>query len=222
MPQPRRRILCAESNADICYLVSTMLRQEGHEVVTASTVAEGVERARSGRFDLYVLDDFYPDGDGFDLCRELRRLSGELSDPATTAAVTQPEKRQRSSRSSRRAAAPAVQAFGTDYASALERWRELRAAAAPNSETLVNDAPTEPHPDDHALIEQRYIRTGDSAPPQPAFDPSLSQPPMPTAWPGAADTTTSAEPVDSGLPPPDPEKPSATIYELPRRGRDRT
>ncbi|HYC63355.1 MAG TPA: O-antigen ligase family protein, partial [Reyranellaceae bacterium] len=153
---------------------------------------------------------------------ELRRLSGELSDPATTAATAQPEKRQRSSRSSRRAAAPAVQAFGTDYASALERWRELRAAAAPNSETLVNDAPTEPHPDDHALIEQRYIRTGDSAPPQPAFDPSLSQPPMPTAWPGAADTTTSAEPVDSGLPPPDPEKPSATIYELPRRGRDRT
>jgi hypothetical protein len=74
------------------------------------------------------------------------------------------------------------------------------------------------------LIEQRYIKTGESEPPPPAFDPALSQPPMPAAWPGAADTTAPAEPVDVGLPPPepaDPAKPTAKIYELPRRGRDR-
>ncbi|HZI19051.1 MAG TPA: response regulator [Pyrinomonadaceae bacterium] len=75
MPQHRRRVLCAESNADICHLISTMLRQEGHEVVTAGTVAESLARVRSGRFDLYVLDDYYPDGDGLDLCRELRELT---------------------------------------------------------------------------------------------------------------------------------------------------
>jgi two-component system, OmpR family, response regulator len=75
MPQHRRRVLCAESNADICHLISTMLRQEGHEVVTAGTVAESLERARAGKFDLYVLDDYYSDGDGLDLCRHLRELS---------------------------------------------------------------------------------------------------------------------------------------------------
>jgi len=75
MPQHRRRVLCAESNADICQLVSAMLRREGHEVVAAGTLAESLERARSGGFDLYVLDDYYPDGDGFELCRRLRELT---------------------------------------------------------------------------------------------------------------------------------------------------
>lgn len=116
-------------------------------------------------------------------------------------------------------------AFGTDYGSALERWRELRAATAAASETLVSDAPShpqpaEPHPDDRALVEQQYVRTGEPEPPAPAFDPAQGQPPTPAAWPGA-DTTASAEPADIGLPPADPAKPSATIYDLPRRGRDR-
>jgi DNA-binding response OmpR family regulator len=75
MPQHRRRVLCAESNADICHLISTMLRQEGHEVVTAGTVAESLERARAGGFDLFVLDDYYADGDGLDLYSHLRDLS---------------------------------------------------------------------------------------------------------------------------------------------------
>lgn len=156
-----------------------------------------------------------------DVAAKLRQMSGTLPD----AAGAEPEKRRRSSK----AREAAVKAFGTDYGSALERWRELRAATAPSSQTLVSDAPGHPeaggpHPDDRVLIEQRYIRTGDSEPPRPAFDPALSQPPTPTAWPGASDTTAQAEPVDSGLDAPaaDPAKPSATIYELPRRGRDRT
>jgi O-antigen ligase len=150
-----------------------------------------------------------------DVAAKLRHMAGALPQPGA-----EPEQRRRS----RRTRETAVRAFGTDYASALERWRELRAANAAQSETLVSEAPAEPHPDDHMLIEQRYIKTGDSEPPPPAFDPALSQPPMPAAWPGAADTTAPAEPVDVGLPPPepaDPAKPTAKIYELPRRGRDR-
>jgi O-antigen ligase len=142
------------------------------------------------------------------MAENLRRLAAEVEvtprDARPVPAAAKPE--------------PALQAFGTDYASALERWRQLRAATG--SETLVNDSPAEPHPDDRMLVEQQYVRTGE-APPAPAFDPSLSQPPTPAAWPGA-DTAAPSEPIDDGgLPPADPDKPSATIHELPRRSRDR-
>ncbi len=118
----------------------------------------------------------------------------------------------------------AQQAFDTDYGNALERWRDIKVTATAGSSTRVTDVPLEPHPDDAGLIEHTYVRTGgEPPPPAPAFDPSLSQPPMPTNWPGA-DTAQPTEPADSGLPAPDPEKPTAKIYELPRdRGnRDRT
>jgi O-antigen ligase len=147
------------------------------------------------------------------VAENLRRMAAELG-----TAQTEPEPS-----SSRRKGELPQPAFGTDYGSALERWRQLRAASAIASPTLVSDAPSEPHPDDRVLVEQDYIRTSDPPPPpQPAFDPTLSQPPTPSAWPGA-DTVVPAEPDDVGLPPPpedDPAKPSAKIYELPRnRGR---
>ena len=148
------------------------------------------------------------------MAENLRRLAAEVG---TAPRASSPARNSTSPKQ------PALQAFGTDYDSALERWRQLRAATA--SETLVNDAPSrphpaEPHPDDHMLIEQQYVRTGEETPPVPAFDPSLSQPPTPAAWPGADPATRPAEPNDDGgLPPADSDKPSATIHELPRRGR---
>ncbi len=123
----------------------------------------------------------------------------------------------------------APQAFDTDYGKALERWRDLKVTAAGSmgSPTLITDSPSEPlepHPDDGVLIEQSaYIRTGvEALPPPPAFDPSLSQPPMPEAWPGAAAVPPPPEPEEDSLPEPvDPSKPSAKIYELPRNRGNR-
>ena len=121
----------------------------------------------------------------------------------------------------------APHAFATDYGNALERWRDLKvtAAASVGSPTLITDTPLEPHPDDGVLVEQSaYIRTGVEEPePRPAFDPSLSQPPMPTAWPGAADSIAPSAPDDVGLPDsgPEPKTPGAKIYELPRNRGNR-
>jgi CheY-like chemotaxis protein len=77
MFQPRRRVLCAEHNEDICYIVSAMLRHEGHEVVKARTIQECLDAALASTFDLYMLDDRYTDGDGIELCRQLRQLTPE-------------------------------------------------------------------------------------------------------------------------------------------------
>ncbi|HVF57647.1 MAG TPA: response regulator [Pyrinomonadaceae bacterium] len=95
MSAAKRRILCAESHEDVRGLIALMLEQKGYEVSTAQTVAEALRLATAERFDLYLLNDSYIDGDSFELCRRLRVLdpltpvllfsldaSGRYHDPA--------------------------------------------------------------------------------------------------------------------------------------------
>jgi DNA-binding response OmpR family regulator len=49
-----------------------MLETQGHEVVSAASVRECLDLVHGRRFDLYMLDDDYIDGTGYELCRELR------------------------------------------------------------------------------------------------------------------------------------------------------
>ncbi|HZT57364.1 MAG TPA: response regulator [Pyrinomonadaceae bacterium] len=74
----KRRILCAESNKDVGDLIALMLTQKGYEVESVQTAADCLKLAMTERFDLYILNDTYIDGDSLELCRELRAL-----DPAT-------------------------------------------------------------------------------------------------------------------------------------------
>ena len=69
-----KRILCAEPNGDTCELIRLLLQQEGYEVKSASSVTDSLRLATSERFDLYILNDEYFDGDGIELCRRLREL----------------------------------------------------------------------------------------------------------------------------------------------------
>ena len=78
MSEGQRRILCAESNKDVGDLIALMLTRKGYEVETVQTAADCLKVAATDRFDLYILNDTYIDGDSLDLCRQLREL-----DPAT-------------------------------------------------------------------------------------------------------------------------------------------
>ncbi len=75
MPYPRRRVLCAEPHEDTRRLITLLLERQGHEVVSASSVAECVGLAVEGGFDLYMLDDEYIDGTALQLCRRLREMT---------------------------------------------------------------------------------------------------------------------------------------------------
>ncbi len=77
MPYPRRRILCAEPHEDTCRLITMLLDRQGHEVVSAKTVAECVELVGAARFDLYMVDDDYIDGTAIQLCKRLRQMTPE-------------------------------------------------------------------------------------------------------------------------------------------------
>ena len=78
MSEGRRRILCAESNKDVGDLIALMLEQKGYAVESVQTAADCLKLAMTERFDLYILNDTYIDGDSLELCQQLRAL-----DPAT-------------------------------------------------------------------------------------------------------------------------------------------
>ncbi len=66
------RILLVEDAPEYAQLVTAALRQDGHQVSSATTIEGGREQLRSAPPDVVVLDLTLPDGDGLDLCREIR------------------------------------------------------------------------------------------------------------------------------------------------------
>ena len=66
------RLLLIDDDARLSAMVGDYLGQAGFEVVLAGSLAAGRERLANEPFDALVLDLMLPDGDGLDLCRELR------------------------------------------------------------------------------------------------------------------------------------------------------
>ncbi len=66
------RLLLIDDDDRLTDMVGDYLRQAGHEVEVAPTLAAGRERLAHELYDALVLDLMLPDGDGLDLCRELR------------------------------------------------------------------------------------------------------------------------------------------------------
>ena len=66
------RLLLIDDDARLSAMVGDYLRHSGFEVEVAGTLAAGRERLAAASFDALVLDLMLPDGDGLDLCRELR------------------------------------------------------------------------------------------------------------------------------------------------------
>src|ERR1044071_5166578 len=69
-----RRILYIEDHDDTRELVTLLLAQKSYEVITGSTVKSGVALATAGKFDLYLLDSWLPDGSGLELCKQIRQF----------------------------------------------------------------------------------------------------------------------------------------------------
>ena len=67
-----RHILVVEDQKDIADLIAMHLRDLGHAVDCVHDGGRGYEAARSGRYDLIVLDVMLPVRDGLDVVRTLR------------------------------------------------------------------------------------------------------------------------------------------------------
>lgn len=68
----QRRILFIEDHDDTRELVQFVLESSGFCVTSASTVAAALRLANTNKFDLYLLDNWLPDGIGVELCEQLR------------------------------------------------------------------------------------------------------------------------------------------------------
>jgi DNA-binding response OmpR family regulator len=76
------RLLIVEDELDLATALATGLRREGYAIDTAATAAEARDRLQDTPYDVVCLDLGLPDGDGRDVCRELR--VGELALPDAT------------------------------------------------------------------------------------------------------------------------------------------
>ena len=67
-----QRLLLVDDDARLVAMVKDYLGSAGYEVETAETLAAGRHQLAERTNDAMVLDLMLPDGDGLDLCRELR------------------------------------------------------------------------------------------------------------------------------------------------------
>ena len=71
----KRTILLVEDEESITTPLAEALERDGFQAEVAHTAAAGIEKGRSLRPDLVLLDIGLPDGSGLDVCRELRTAS---------------------------------------------------------------------------------------------------------------------------------------------------
>ena len=86
------RILVVEDEPDIALGLRDDLTRQGYEVETVADGESAIRRASSERWDLILLDVMLPKVDGFEVCRELRRLHVRTPIIVLTAKVREAEK----------------------------------------------------------------------------------------------------------------------------------
>lgn len=68
-----KKILIIEDNDIDLTIMQRYLTRSGYDqVITAQDAAEGVKKAFEEKPDLVVSDTLLPDGDGFEVCRQIR------------------------------------------------------------------------------------------------------------------------------------------------------
>jgi len=75
MSEYKHLILMVEDDEDVALLNTRLLKRSGYEVLVAYSVSEALKCLIGNKPDLFIVDVELPDGDGFDLCVEFRKIS---------------------------------------------------------------------------------------------------------------------------------------------------
>lgn len=70
-------VLVVEDEEDIVELLRYILENENYTVRTAATLAEARARMKDAVPDLVLLDRGLPDGDGLDICKDIKASGGK-------------------------------------------------------------------------------------------------------------------------------------------------
>jgi DNA-binding response OmpR family regulator len=71
----RTRVLLVDDDPKLCRLVTEYLDGFGFDIDSAHTGPEGLKRATEGKYQAVILDCMLPGMDGFEVLRQLRRVS---------------------------------------------------------------------------------------------------------------------------------------------------
>ncbi|APB82274.1 DNA-binding response regulator [Bacillus amyloliquefaciens] len=76
MSRLHSKVLIIDDEKEILELIKTVLIREGIDrVVTASTARDGLAQFHQENPDLVILDIMLPDGEGYDICKQIRDIS---------------------------------------------------------------------------------------------------------------------------------------------------
>ncbi len=68
----RSRVLCVDDDEDACEMLSLLLKSHRIDVTCAQSAAAAWPLIKAECFDLYLLDAWLPNVDGFEFCRQIR------------------------------------------------------------------------------------------------------------------------------------------------------
>jgi two-component system OmpR family response regulator len=71
---PHFSVLCVDDDPDACAMLSELLKLSRIHCQCADSAAEAWRMISAERFDLYLLDGWLPDLDGFEFCRQIRAI----------------------------------------------------------------------------------------------------------------------------------------------------
>ena len=74
----RKRILCVEDDEDSRDMMHFLLGEYGYEPVVAASVSDALERARSGGLALCILDQWFIESNGIELCQQIRAFDSDM------------------------------------------------------------------------------------------------------------------------------------------------
>lgn len=71
---PRPRVLCVDDDDDSREMLSMLLKYQQIETKAVGTAAQALSLIQKEQFDMYLLDTWLPDLNGFELCRRMREV----------------------------------------------------------------------------------------------------------------------------------------------------
>ncbi|AFA47466.1 response regulator transcription factor [Acetobacterium woodii] len=70
-----KTVLLIDDDLEVQQLIKTYLERESFGVYCTTRSTEGLEMIKAKKLDLVILDIFLPDGNGLEVCKEIRRTS---------------------------------------------------------------------------------------------------------------------------------------------------
>jgi DNA-binding response OmpR family regulator len=68
----RKRVLCVDDDLDTRDMMNVLLDHYGYEPVIAGSVSDALQSARSGGLALCIIDHWLTEGNGIELCQQIR------------------------------------------------------------------------------------------------------------------------------------------------------